>query len=207
MTNFHFRNTYFKKVVQFPGTCFWNFHFPKICFLISCSITIYSILFLVGLIQGLPYKVKRSICILVYIRTTFFSLGRFLEKLADHLCSLITKGVCTILNICSYNLLPWRWIDIWCLIEGCLCMLFYIRTKPCTNKKSTLLQHPENQSVGGLLCGYKIDIDVRGRGLFSSILIPIFQSNFTIFETVLRKFEAVPVLTFFYPTRGSVKVI
>ena len=40
----------------------------------------------------LPYQVKCSICISDYMQSTFFYLGRFIKKLADHQCSSITKG-------------------------------------------------------------------------------------------------------------------
>ncbi len=52
-------------------------------------------------------------CISNYIQTTFYYFGRFLKKSEDQGSAITigTKGVSTIINICLYNLLPWKGID------------------------------------------------------------------------------------------------
>ncbi len=72
---------------------------------------------------------RRGMCISDYMQIALFYLGR----LADDQCSSIVKGsiLSTISNImlwtlCSYNLLPWQWIDRKLHIEWkyLLCFIF-----------------------------------------------------------------------------------
>ena len=71
-----------------------------------------------------PTKLKHSICMADYIRTTFFYLGKFLKELADNQCSSITKG--SIYHIKHMSIttfyhgsgLTWHWASNWsiCLV-------------------------------------------------------------------------------------------
>ena len=60
-------------------------------------------------------------CILHYMHTTVFYLGRFLKKLADGIkkCFSITTGsMYHIKHICQYIFLSWVWIGL--KLDGCL---------------------------------------------------------------------------------------
>ena len=69
-----------------------------------------------------PTKLKCSMCISDYMEATFFYHGRYLKKLADDQCSLITKG--SIYHIKHMSIQPFtkgvNWPEIGCLMEVCL---------------------------------------------------------------------------------------
>ncbi len=73
-----------------------------------------------------PTKQKHSICISDPMQTTFFYLGRFLKKLADHQCSSITKGSIYHIKHTYIQLFSMEvdWPEIWRLME--VSAMFYI---------------------------------------------------------------------------------
>ncbi len=59
----------------------------------------------------LPHKVKTQYLHFRSHAEYFLCLGKFLKWLVDDQSSSITKWVSTISNICTYNVLVWKWTD------------------------------------------------------------------------------------------------